>query len=215
MADEDLIEIKESVQKENLINFFKTHKNKFILFFALLLLLGGSYFVFNKYNESKKEKVAASYFYGSMLLENKRNDDAKKVFKSIILESKSPYAILSLYQIIKLESDLKKIESFFDIIIKRYDGQEELRDLLIYKKNLLLSESIDENQLLLSMNQIINNKGMWKSHALLFLGDYYFAKKKFDKSKEFYQRILDEDSQNAIIKREAELRLKKLINVQN
>ena len=215
MADEDLIEIKESVQKENLINFFKTHKNKFILFFISILLLGGSYFVFNKYNESKKEKVAASYFYGSILLENKRNDDAKKVFESIILEHKSPYAILSLYQMLKLESDLKKMESFFDIVIKRHDGQEELRDLLIYKKNLLLSESVDENQLLLSMNQIINNKGMWKSHALLFLGDYYFAKEKFDKSKEFYQRILDEDSENSIIKTEAKLRLKKLTNVQN
>ena len=215
MADEDLIEIKESVQKENLINFFKNHKNKFILFFALLILLGGSYFFFNKYNESKNEKVAANYFYGSILLENKKKDDAKKVFKNIILEHKSPYAILSLYQIIKLESDLKKIENFFDIVIKRYEGQEELRDLLIYKKNLLLSESIDENQLLISMNQIINNKGMWKSHALLFLGDYYFAKEQFNKSKEFYQRILDEDSQNSIIKIEAESRLKKLTNVQN
>jgi len=213
--DEDIIEIKESVQRQNIINFFQTHKKKVILFFVLLLLLGGLYFVFNKYNESKNQKVAASYFYGSVLLENKKNDDAHKVFKSIILEHKSPYAILSLYQIIKLENDLKKIESFFDIIIKRYDGQEELRDLLIYKKNLLLSESIDENQLLLSMNQIINNKGMWKSHALLFLGDYYFAKEKFDKSKDFYQRILDEDSQNTIIKTEAELRLKKLTNVQN
>jgi len=213
--DEDIIEIKESVQRQNIINFFQTHKKKAILFFVLLLLLGGSYFVFNKYNESKNQKVAASYFYGSILLENKKNDDAHKVFKSIILEHKSPYSILSLYQIIKLENDLKKIESFFDIIIKRYDGQEELRDLLIYKKNLLLSESIDENQLLLSMNQIINNKGMWKSHALLFLGDYYFAKEKFDKSKDFYQRILDEDSQNTIIKTEAELRLKKLTNVQN
>ena len=213
--DEDIIEIKESVQRQNIINFFQTHKKKVILFFALLLLLGGSYFVFNKYNESKNQKVAASYFYGSVLLENKKNDDAHKVFKSIILEHKSPYAILSLYQIIKLENDLKKIESFFDIIIKRYDGQEELRDLLIYKKNLLLSESIDENQLLLSMNQIIHNKGMWKSHALLFLGDYYFAKEKFDKSKGLYQRILDEDSQNTIIKTEAELRLKKLTNVQN
>ena len=213
--DEDIIEIKESVQRQNIINFFQTHKKKVILFFALLLLLGGSYFVFNKYNESKNQKVAASYFYGSVLLENKKNDDAHKVFKSIILEHKSPYAILSLYQIIKLENDLKKIESFFDIIIKRYDGQEELRDLLIYKKNLLLSESIDENQLLLSMNQIINNKGMWKSHALLFLGDYYFAKEKFDKSKGLYQRILDEDSQNTIIKTEAEFRLKKLTNVQN
>ena len=81
MADEDLIEIKESVQKENLINFFKTHKNKFILFFISMLLLSGSYFVFNKYNESKKEKVAASYFYGSILLENKRNEDAKKYLK--------------------------------------------------------------------------------------------------------------------------------------
>ena len=78
-----------------------------------------------------------------------------------------------------------------------------------------MSESVDENQLLLSMNQIINNKGMWKSHALLFLGDYYFAKEKFDKSKEFYQRILDEDSENSIIKTEAKLRLKKLTNVQN
>ena len=117
MADEDLIEIKESVQKENLINFFKTHRNKFILFFALLFLLGGSYFFFNKYNESKNEKVAANYFYGSILLEYKKKDDAKKVFKNIILEHKSPYAILSLYQIIKLESDLKKIENFSKILV--------------------------------------------------------------------------------------------------
>ena len=72
---------------------------------------------------------------------------------------------------LKLESDLKKMKSFFDIVIKRYDGQEELRDLLIYKKNLLLSESVDENQLLLSMNQIINNKGMFFClHSNIILG---------------------------------------------
>ena len=57
MADEDLIEIKESVQKENLINFFKTHKNKFILFFTLMLLLGGSYFFLINTMRAKRKKL--------------------------------------------------------------------------------------------------------------------------------------------------------------
>ena len=213
--NEEMVQIKESVRKEKIINFFKNNKKKIIIFILLVILLINFYYFFNKFSQIKREKISDNYIYASVLLDNDKKNEAKKIFKNIILENKSPYALLSLYQIMKFENNLTEISNFIDILIEKNDDQKDLRDLLIYKKNLLLSETREENEILLSMNKIINSESLWKDHALIFLGDYYFSKKKFDNSKEFYQRVLLNNEADPLLKKEADSRIKKITNVQN
>ena len=40
------------------------------------------------------------------------------------------------------------------------------------------------------MKPLLNTETVWKPHALLLLGDYFFSKKEFIKAKEFYTQIL-------------------------
>ena len=212
---EEIAQIKESVRKEKIINFFKNNIKKVIIFILLIILLVNFYYFFDKFSQIKREKISDNYIYASVLLDNDKKNEAKDIFKNIILENKSPYALLSLYQIMKFEDNLTEISNLIDILIEKNNDQKDLRDLLIYKKNLLLSETREESEILLSMNKIINNESLWKDHALIFLGDYYFSKKKFDNSKEFYQRVLLNNEADPLLKKEADSRIKRFTNVQN
>ena len=41
-----------------------------------------------------------------------------------------------------------------------------------------------------SLNPLLNTESLWKPHALLLAGDYFFSKKEYLKAKEFYIKIM-------------------------
>ena len=57
-------------------------------------------------------------------------------------------------------------------------------------KSLFDSNLAQEQKLIDSLKLIVNSDSLWKPHALLLLGDYFFSKKEFSKSKDFYSQIL-------------------------
>ena len=55
----------------------------------------------------------------------------------------------------------------------------------------------DLNIFLETLNPLINSDTLWKSHALLLLGDFFYSKNQFIKAKENYLSILSSiDSNN-------------------
>ena len=62
--------------------------------------------------------------------------------------------------------------------------------MLVFKKALFESSYIEETQLISSLKPLLNKNSLWKPHALLLLGDYYFNKNESIKAKEFYAQIL-------------------------
>ena len=42
-----------------------------------------------------------------------------------------------------------------------------------------------------ALNPILNSDSIWKPHALLLLGDYFYSKNEYNKAKEFYSKILE------------------------
>ena len=68
--------------------------------------------------------------------------------------------------------------------------KKELKNLLFFKKALFDSNFVNESELLERLKPIINNDTLWKPHALLLLGDYFFSKKEYLKGKEFYLQLL-------------------------
>ena len=63
---------------------------------------------------------------------------------------------MSLYFIIEndLVNDPKKINNFFDLVIKSQE-EKEIKNLIIYKKALYNAETILENELLDMLNPIL------------------------------------------------------------
>ena len=84
----------------------------------------------------------------------------------------------------------KEILSLFDSVINNFKHDKELKNLMLFKKALIASEFSDEAQMLEILDTIINSDSLWKPHALIFLGDFFYYKKDFLKAKNFYEQVL-------------------------
>ena len=118
------------------------------------------------------------------------------------------YSTLALYYLLdnNLINDQVKVDELFDKVIS-INKDVELKNLVIFKKGLYFSDKLEESDLLKILNPILNSESIWKQHALLLMGDFYFYKKQFNKSKEFFSKIIELKNVNPKIKTDVEKRL--------
>ena len=108
------------------------------------------------------------------------------------------------------KEQLEKLrKELFDVVINKTSLNNEIKNLIIYKKALYNSEFASENDLLKILNPIINSDSIWKSHSLYLLGEYFFSKKEKQKAKEFFEKILILENSNSKIKLEAQTRIQR------
>ena len=127
-----------------------------------------------------------------------------------MLNKKDPtYSLLSLYFIIdnNLISDKNQINTLFDILIEETSLDKEIKNLVIYKKGLFNADEINENELLSILNPLIKSESIWKSHALYLLAEFFYSKNEKQKSKDFFNQILNLKNSNPDILKEAKKRL--------
>ena len=119
------------------------------------------------------------------------------------------YSPLSLYFIIdnELIDETDEINNLFNIIINKTDLDDEIRNLIIYKKALFNADIYEENELLEDLKPLTNNESVWKSHALYLIAEYYYSKNEKQKSKEFFNKILNTENANQDIVKETQKRL--------
>ena len=86
--------------------------------------------------------------------------------------------------------DQLELSSLFDHVLENNKFEEEIKNLIIFKKALFQSHFVSELELLEALKPLINTETVWKPHALLLLGDYFASKKEYLKAKEFYVQIL-------------------------
>ena len=92
-------------------------------------------------------------------------------------------------------------------MIEKTSLDEEIKNLIIYKKALFNSEFSNENDLLQILNPIINSESIWKSHSLYLIAEYFYSKNEKQKAKEFFNQILLIPSANTDIKTASQKRL--------
>ena len=207
---EDIEIINQSTRIEKIKNFFSNNFKKLISFLVLILLLLFSYFGYQEYK--KKAKLDIAETYNQITLKEIKNENTNDIDQLIkIIEEKDPiYSTLSLYFIIenKLVNDQKKINDFFDLVIKSQE-EKEIKNLIIYKKAMYNADTISENELLEILNPILKSKSVWKSHGLLLMADYFEHNNNLIKSKDFLEEIVNYELVNNEIKIEAKRRLKR------
>ena len=132
-----------------------------------------------------------------------------KSLVEIINEQDPTYSPLSLYFIIdkKLISNQSEINSYFDILIEKTSLDEEIKNLVIYKKALFNADQAQESDILNILNPLINSKSVWKSHALYLMAEYFYSKDQKQKSKEFFNQIVNLEGANPDIELQAQKRL--------
>ena len=207
--DEDIEIINTNTRSEKIKNFFIDNK-KILLSIIVVIIL--SLLIFFGYSEFKKnQKIKLSNLYNSIIIEydDKKKIEAAKNLIEIVNKKDPTYSLLSLYFIIdnNLISDKNQINTLFDILIKETSLDKEIKNLVIYKKGLFNADEVNENELLSILNPLIKSESIWKSHALYLLAEFFYSKNEKQKSKDFFNQILNLKNSNPDILKEAQKRL--------
>ena len=190
---ENLFETQYDVTKKSRIKKFY-ESNKILIFSSILILiiLFGSLSFYLEKQERKKILLSENYIQAKIYLENGNKNEALNTLKKVIFANDPTYSTLSFFLILNqnLISDYKEISALYDHLLENNKFEEELRNLLIYKKALFSSNFVNESKLLETIKPLLNTDTLWKPHALLLLGDYFMSKGENIKAREFYQQIL-------------------------
>ena len=179
-------------KKSRIKKFYESNKIFIFSLILILIILFGSLSFYLENQERKKILLSENYIQAKIYLENGNNNEALNTLKKVIFANDSTYSTLSFFLILNqnLISDYKEITALYDHLLENNNFEKELRNLLIYKKSLFISNSVSETELLEITKPLLNTDTLWKPHALLLLGDYFMSKGENIKSREFYQQIL-------------------------
>ena len=207
--DEDISIINTNTRNEKIKNFFVQNKKKIISGLIILIILLTSYFAFGEYQDIKNVKISDSF--NSITINYSKNNKEKtaKDLIKIVNKKNSIYSPLSLYFIIDNELIIERntINNLFDVIINETSLDEEIKNLNIYKKALYNANDSNEGDLLNILNPLIKSESVWKSHALYLMAEFFYSKNEMQKSKEFFNQILNLENANQEIQLEARKRL--------
>ncbi len=207
--DEDLTIINTNTRNQKIKDFLNRNKKILIITFGFLLLAVISFYSYQIYKDKNKEML--SYKYNNAIIKHKNGDNSNIVLemKEVVEKKDRTYSPLALYYLIdnNLINNPKEINNLFNILINKTSLENEIKNLIIYKKALFNADIINESELLEILNPLINSKSVWKSHALYLLAEYFYSKEEKQKSKEFFNQILNTDNANLDIVKESQKRL--------
>ena len=207
--DEEISIIDSNTRNQKIKDFFINNKKILATITIFLIFSILSFYIYQIYKDQHKENI--SNRYNSAIIEHKNGDDSKIIseMKEIIEDKNSTYSPLALYYLIdeNLIKDKNEINYLFDVLINKTSLDYEIKNLIIYKKALFNADTTNENELLNILNPIINSKSIWKSHGLYLLAEYFYSKNEKQKSKEFFNQILNTKNANADIIKETQKRL--------
>jgi len=207
--EEDISIINSNTRNEKVRNFFINNKNKIISTIVILVIILVGVYSFDSYKTNKKKDISNKFNSITLTHSENTKEITTKNLVEIINEQDPTYSPLSLYFIIdnKLISNQSEINSYFDILIEKTSLDEEIKNLVIYKKALFNADQAQESDLLNILNPLINSKSVWKSHALYLMAEYFYSKDQKQKSKEFFNQIASLEDANPDIKLQAQKRL--------
>ena len=191
---ENLFETRYDLTKKSKLREFY-ESNKILIYSSILtlIIIIVSYSYYQESKEKKKIFLSENYIQAKVYLESKNTTEAVKILRNVIFSNDPTYSTLSFFMILNenLINDKNEVSELFDHLLENNKFDKEIRNLLLYKKALYKSNYVAESKLLEETKSLLNSKeSVWKAHALLLLGDFYFSKKEFMKAKDFYIQIL-------------------------
>ena len=207
--DEDISIINSNTRKEKIKSFFLNNKKKILIFLITIVLLIISFFGYEEFKDNQRERVS-NLFYSTIIdYDGNNKEKTTNKLKQIIKMKDETYSPLSLYFILdnNLISNRSEINTLFDTLISKTSLEKEIKNLIIYKKGLYNADQVSENELLEILNPIIKSESVWSSHALYLLAEYFYSKNQKQKSKEFFNQIINLKKSNSDIVIQAQKRL--------
>ena len=207
--DEEITIIDSNTKNEKILNFFINNKKKIIIGFSIIFITIISYLSMKEVKERSKIKLANQFNITTINFKIEDKQTTIDQLTKLINRHDATYSPLALYFLIdnKLIDNKNEINSLFDELIIETNLEEEIKNLIIYKKGLFNSDFSTENELLQILNPIINTESIWKSHSLYLMAEYFYSKNQKEKAKEFFNKIIILPDAHNDIKVESQKRL--------
>jgi predicted negative regulator of RcsB-dependent stress response len=207
--DEEITIINSNTRNEKIMNYFINNKKNLIIGFSIILIVIFGSLSVKKMSELSKIKLANQFNVTTINFKIEDKQTTINQLTKLINENDATYSPLALYFLIdnNLIDNKNEINNLFDELINETNLDEEIKNLIIYKKALFNSDFSTENDLLQIVNPIINSESIWKSHSLYLIAEYFYSKNQKQKAKEFFNQILLLPNANNNIKIESEKRL--------
>ena len=207
--DEEITIIDTNTRNEKIMNFFINNKKNLIIGFSIIFVIIIGLLSVNEMSKRSKIKLANQFNITTI---NFNIDDKQTTIDQLIKlinKNDSTYSPLALYFLIdnNLIDKKSELNALFDELINETTLDQEIKNLIIYKKALFNSDFFNENELLQMLNPIINSESIWKSHSLYLIAEYFYSKNQKQKAKEFFNKILLLPNANNDIKIESQKRL--------
>ena len=209
--EEDIAIIDKNTRNEKIRNFFINNKKQIIISISAIILIIFGYFAYGDFKNKKRIKIAERYNSVTINFISGKKTSVKSELIEIIEEKDTTYSPLALYFIIDndIETTNEEINKYFDSLINEVKLDEEIKNLIIFKKGLFNSDFETENNLISILSPLINSKSVWKSHALYLMAEYFYSKDQKHKAREFYNQIISLENSNENIKLETKKRLRR------
>ena len=207
--DEEITIINTNTRNEKIKKFFLDNKKNLIIISSIIVIVTIGYFSFNEIKKINKAKLADQFNSTVFSFKEEKKEATVSELKSIIKKKDTTYSPLALYFLIdnNLIDNNEDINNLFDVLIDDTSLKKEVKNLIIYKKALFNSNTIEENELIKLLNPIINSDSIWKSHSLYLIAEFFYSKNEKQKSKEFFNQILELQNSNIDIKLKSQKRL--------
>ena len=208
--DEEIEIINANTRVEKLKNFLISKRKQLITLLILIILILISFFGYQEFNTRSKEKLANKFNQIVTNFENEKKQNINSNLIEIIKTKDKTYSPLAFFFL--LDNDLissnQEINSYFDLLINDVSLDKEIKNLTIYKKGLFNSDFVDENQLLDILNPVIKSESIWKPQAMYLMAEFYLAKNQKQKSKDFFEQVINIENVSPKIKLEVQRRLR-------
>jgi predicted negative regulator of RcsB-dependent stress response len=207
--DEEITIIDSNARNERIRNFFINNKKKLIITVSIILVIIIGYLSFEKSKERTKIKLANQYNLALIDLNPNNKQKTINEMVKVVKSNDATYSPLALYHLLdnNLLENNEEINTLFNELIEKTNLENEIKNLIIYKKALFNSDFVSENELLKILNPVINSESIWKSHALYLVAEFFYSKGEKQKAKEFFNQILALSNANNDIKIGSQIRL--------
>ena len=206
--DEEISIIDAKTRNEKIKDFFISNKKRIVITLIIIVIIFLSFFGLKINKDLKRKQISEIYNSAIIDYSNGDLDAARDILTVVVRQKDSTYSPLALYFIIDNNlKDRKQVNDLFEVLINKTSLEDEIKNLVIYKKALYNADFFKENELLVTLKPVLNSESVWKSHALYLVAEYLYSKNEKQKSKEFFNQILNTKNANANIIKLAQKRL--------
>jgi len=177
--------------QKKISNFIKSNLKHLIILFIFLILLLFGYFFYEDVKKRNGIKISESYTQATIKFKKNKVEESKEILENIINKDHKFYSPMALYFIIdnNLETDALKIVKFFDKILSINSIDQENLNLIKIKKAIFLFNSENEEDVITTLNPIINSESIWRNIAINLMADYFLSKNQKTKANEYFQLL--------------------------